>query len=77
MFIVAVIALVIILMITSILIYWWGCPRHSATFMRPVRDNEYTNAGMLYTFTVGLGLGRQRIQRVARLERLLETERGM
>ena len=33
------------------------------------------HAGVLYTFTVGLGLGRQRMYRVARLEKLLETKR--
>ena len=32
---------------------------------------------MLYTFTVGLGLGRQRIKLVARLERLWRTMRGI
>ena len=35
------------------------------------------HAGMFYTFTVGLVLGRQCIQRVARLGRFLETKRGI
>ena len=32
---------------------------------------------MLYTFTVGLGLGQQRIPRVVRFEKLLETKQGI
>ena len=35
------------------------------------------SAGVLYMFTVGLGLGRQRVQCVARLGRLWETKRGV
>ena len=62
------------------LLLWRGAPALTRGPMGPLTCRSRRRRGwpcwVAYMFTVGLGLGRQRIQCVARLERPLETKRG-